>query len=142
MITGDLNDWNNRKSNTCGNVLEEYMHRNGLLCINDGQSTRRNSDSVIDLFLVTPRVIPEVIMCETGNLKTDLWPVQTDLEIFRPIYFASNVILSVRKKMYILVTFVIKFVETITVVVFFFHDRSKHSHVLIQYPVITHVSSH
>ena len=56
----------------------------------------------------------------TGILKTDLWPVQTDLEIFRPIYFASNVILSVRKKMYILVTFVIKFVETITVVVFFF----------------------
>ena len=52
-------------------------------------------------------------------LKTDLWPVQTDLEIFRPIYFASNVILSVRK-MYILVPFVIKFVETITVVVFFF----------------------
>ena len=32
----------------------------------------------------------------TGILKTDLWPVQTDLEIFRPIYFASNVILSVR----------------------------------------------
>ena len=31
-----------------------------------------------------------------GILKTDLWPVQTDLEIFRPIYFASNVILSVR----------------------------------------------
>ena len=52
-------------------------------------------------------------------LKTDLWPVQTDLEIFRPIYFASNVILSVRTKMYILVTFVIKFVETITVVFFF-----------------------
>ena len=24
----------------------------------------------------------------TGILKTDLWPVQTDLEIFRPIYFA------------------------------------------------------
>ena len=55
-----------------------------------------------------------------GFLKTDLWPVQTDLEIFRPIYFASNVILSVRKKMYILVTFIIKFVETVTVVVFFF----------------------
>ena len=33
---------------------------------------------------------------KAGILKTDLWPVQTDLEIFRPIYFASNVILSVR----------------------------------------------
>ena len=33
-------------------------------------------------------------------LKTVLWPVQTDLEIFRPIYFASNVILSVRKNVH------------------------------------------
>ena len=69
IVTGNLNgkslDWNNRKSNTCGNVLEEYMNRNGLFCINDDQPTRRNSDSVIDLFLVTPRVIPEVVMCET-----------------------------------------------------------------------------
>ena len=37
---------------------------------------------------------------EPGILKTDLWPVRTDLEIFRPIYFASNVILSVRKNVH------------------------------------------
>ena len=46
------------------------MHRNGFLCINDGQPTRRNSDSVIDLFIVTPRVIPEVVMCETMTCET------------------------------------------------------------------------
>ena len=62
------------------------------------------------------------------NLQTDLFCIKRD--------FIGP------KKMYILVTFVMKFVETITVVVVFFHDRSKHSHVLIQYPVITHVSSH
>ncbi|MEW8548387.1 MAG: reverse transcriptase domain-containing protein [Candidatus Thiodiazotropha sp.] len=49
--------------------MEDYMHRNGLLCINDGQATRRNSDSVIDLFIVTPRVIPEVVICETMSCE-------------------------------------------------------------------------
>ena len=44
---------------------EEYLHRNALLCINDGQPTRRLSDSVIDLFIVSPRVVPEVAVCET-----------------------------------------------------------------------------
>ena len=58
-------DWNNKKTNTCGNILAEYMHRNGILCMNDGKPTRRNSDSVIDLFIVTPRVVPQVVMCET-----------------------------------------------------------------------------
>ena len=36
------------------------MHNNGLLCINDGLPTRRTSDSVNDLFIVSPKVIPEV----------------------------------------------------------------------------------
>ena len=69
ILTGDLNakslDWNNKKSNVCGNLLEDYMNRTGLICINDGQPTRRQSDSVIDLFIVSPKVIPEVAMCET-----------------------------------------------------------------------------
>ena len=46
-------------------MLEDYMHNNGLLCINDGLPTRSTSDSVIDLFIVSPKVIPEVVMCET-----------------------------------------------------------------------------
>ena len=54
-----------QKSNTSGILTEEYLHRNALLCINDGQPTRRLSDSVIDLFIVSPRVVPEVAVCET-----------------------------------------------------------------------------
>ena len=69
IVTGDLNsksmDWGNKKSNANGILMEEYMHRNALLCINDGQPTRRLSDSVIDLFIVSPRVVPEVAVCET-----------------------------------------------------------------------------
>ena len=45
--------------------MEDYLHRSGLICINDGKPTRRQSDSVIDLFIVSPRVVPEVAICET-----------------------------------------------------------------------------
>ena len=48
-----------------GILLEEYLHRNALLCINDGQPTRRLSDSVIDRFIVSPRVVPEEVVCDT-----------------------------------------------------------------------------
>ena len=44
---------------------EEYLRRTGLICINDGQPSRRQSDSVIDLLIVSRRVVPEVAMCET-----------------------------------------------------------------------------
>ena len=64
ILTGDLNskslEWNNKKVNPCGTILEEHMHNNGLLCINDGLPTRRTSDSFIDLFIVSPKVVPEV----------------------------------------------------------------------------------
>ena len=69
ILTGDLNakslEWNNKKTNKMGILLEDYLHRNALLCINDEQPTRRVSDSVIDLFIVNPRVVPEVAVCET-----------------------------------------------------------------------------
>ncbi|MEW8546902.1 MAG: hypothetical protein AB2693_25590 [Candidatus Thiodiazotropha sp.] len=69
VLTGDLNckslEWNNNKSNTCGVILEEYLHRSGLLCVNDGLPTRRLSESVIDLFIVSPKVVPERVRCET-----------------------------------------------------------------------------
>ena len=69
MLTGDLNckilEWNNNKSNTCGGILEEYLHRSGLLCMNDGLPTRRLSESVIDLFIVSPKLVSEIVRCET-----------------------------------------------------------------------------
>ena len=85
-MTGDLNakslDWNNKNNNLCGTILEEYMHKNGLLCINDWLPTRRTSDSVIDLFIVSPKVIPNVVMCETmscENIRSDLIGVMSDV---------------------------------------------------------------
>ena len=69
VLTGDLNckslEWNNNKSNTCGVILEEYLHRSGLLCMNDGLPTGRLSESVIDLFIVSPKVVSEIVRCET-----------------------------------------------------------------------------
>ena len=69
MLTGDLNckifEWNNNKSNTCGGILEEYLHRSGLLCMNEGLPTRRLSESVIDLFIVSPKLVSEIVRCDT-----------------------------------------------------------------------------
>ena len=34
ILTGDLNaksiEWNNKRANPCGMILDDYMHRNGL----------------------------------------------------------------------------------------------------------------
>ena len=57
--------WNNSKSKACGLAFEEYMLNNSLLCMNDGQPIRRHSDSVVDLFIVNPKIVPEVVICET-----------------------------------------------------------------------------
>ena len=62
-------EWENKKTNLNGNVVEEYLHRNALLCINDGQPTRCRSDSVIDSFIVSPHVVPEVAVCEALSHK-------------------------------------------------------------------------
>ena len=44
-------------------MSKSELHRSGLICINDGKPTRQ-SDSIIDLFFVSPRVVPEVARCE------------------------------------------------------------------------------
>ncbi len=41
------------------------MDNNSLICMNDGQQTRRNSPSVIDLFIVHSSLVPKVTKCET-----------------------------------------------------------------------------
>ena len=94
FLTGDLNskslEWNNKKVNPCGTILEEYMHNNGLLCINDGLPTRRTSDSVIDLFIVSPKVIPEVVFCETmacENIRSD--HIGVLLEVYQKVELNS-----------------------------------------------------
>ncbi|MEW8547046.1 MAG: hypothetical protein AB2693_26320, partial [Candidatus Thiodiazotropha sp.] len=58
------------KTEPCGVLLEMYLHNSGLLCTYDSQPTRRQSDSVIDLFIVSPTVVPEVETCETMSQET------------------------------------------------------------------------
>ena len=44
ILSRDLNSksitWNIKKSNVCGNLLEDYLHRSSLICINDGEKTK------------------------------------------------------------------------------------------------------
>ena len=66
------------------------MHNNGLLCINDGLPTRRTSDSVIDLFIVSQKVIPEVFFRETiacENIRSD--HIGVLLEVYQKVELNS-----------------------------------------------------
>jgi len=69
IIIGDFNaksyQWNNINENSHGKLLEDTMTQNKLICINDGQATRRQSKSVIDLALVMQCMYKKVIECST-----------------------------------------------------------------------------
>jgi hypothetical protein len=57
ILVGDLNaksyQWNNGNENSHGRLLEDCMTQSQLICLNDGQAIRRNSNSIIDLALTT-----------------------------------------------------------------------------------------
>ena len=79
IITGDLNakshEWNNNCTNECGKqLLEEFLHDSHYVCTNDGKPTRRNTTSVIDLFITNPELVPKVSLCETLTYES----VQSD----------------------------------------------------------------
>ena len=78
IITGDLNaksqEWNNPSVNECGKLLEQFLQDTQFVCINDGKPTRRNTDSVIDLFITNPELVPKISLCETLTYET----VQSD----------------------------------------------------------------
>lgn len=69
IIMGDLNakslEWNNDKTNKAGELVEDLLTKTGMLCVNDGQPTRRNTSSVIDLVLITPEMNKVVQECTT-----------------------------------------------------------------------------
>ena len=69
IITGDLNaksqEWQNSSLNESGKLLECFLHDSHFVCVNDGKPTRRGSDSVIDLFLTSPELVPKISLCET-----------------------------------------------------------------------------
>ena len=62
-------EWGNDKSNENFTLVKEYLHKNVFLCINDGQPTRRLSDSATDLFIVSPRVVPEKQCVKVCRMK-------------------------------------------------------------------------
>ena len=51
MLNAKSLEWSNNRPNTGGLLLEDFLHKNGLLCVNDGHPTRRLSDSLIDLYI-------------------------------------------------------------------------------------------
>ena len=55
LLLGDLNakskEWHNSVANTAGSVVEDLMTTCNLVCYNDSQLTRRDSNRVIDLVL-------------------------------------------------------------------------------------------
>ena len=69
IVLGDLNaksvEWNNSQVNSGGLIVEEMMSKCNLICLNDGQPTRRNSNSVIDLVLSSAGLVQYSEECST-----------------------------------------------------------------------------
>ncbi|CAG2243558.1 unnamed protein product [Mytilus edulis] len=87
ILLGDFNakslEWNNVKDNSHGLILEECMTENYLICVNDGQYTRRNSQSVIDLAIISENIYNEVKDCITlthESVKSDHIAVYLDVK--------------------------------------------------------------
>lgn len=64
IITGDFNaksqEWYNTSSNESGKILEQFLQESHFVCLNDGKPTRRNVNSVIDLFIINPDLVPKI----------------------------------------------------------------------------------
>ena len=69
VVMGDLNakrvEWNNTQGNSGGIIVEEMLTNCNLVCLNDGQPTRRNSTSVIDLVLCSTGIVQYSRECST-----------------------------------------------------------------------------
>ena len=69
IVMGDLNaksmEWNNAQGNSGGIIVEEMLTKCNLICMNDGQPTRRNSSSVIDLVLCSAELVQYSRECST-----------------------------------------------------------------------------
>ena len=68
-MTGDLGAksklWGNKNENCAGELLERRIVSENLVSANDGFQTRRNSESVIDLFIVKPHLNRSISRCIT-----------------------------------------------------------------------------
>jgi len=91
ILLGDLNaksyEWNNRKTNKHGKLLEESIANNNLICVNDGQATRRQCQSVIDLVIVSQDYYQNVLDCTTLSHER----VQSDhIAVYTQVDFATS----------------------------------------------------
>jgi ribonuclease HI len=91
IVTGDLNaksqEWGNAHYNSYGRRWESFLHQEGLLCINDCLPTKRKDDSVIDLFVVNPQLIPRVELCATlahEQIRSDHVAVLLEIDKVEP----------------------------------------------------------
>ncbi|VDH93335.1 Hypothetical predicted protein [Mytilus galloprovincialis] len=88
IIAGDLNaksqEWRNIKTNKAGELIENMLTKQDMICINDGQPTRRNSDSVIDLMLMNSNFQHNMISCDTlshETIRSDHISILTNLRV-------------------------------------------------------------
>lgn len=88
VITGDFNakslDWGNVRENQFGRFMKRCMLDCEIFCVNDYKPTRRQSTSVIDLFLLTWPLFGVVNKCQTLTqemAKSDHIAVLLDLNI-------------------------------------------------------------
>ena len=88
IIAGDLNaksqEWNNIKANKSGELIEQMLTKQNMICLNDGQPTRRNSTSVIDLVLTSAQFQKCITSCDTlthDTIKSDHISILTVLDV-------------------------------------------------------------
>lgn len=88
VVMGDLNaksmEWNNRTQNKSGEVVEQMISNTNLICVNDGQPTRRKSDSVIDIVLISPNLAHMMESCDTlthEQVKSDHIAVLLNIDV-------------------------------------------------------------
>ena len=90
IITGDLNakimEWGNSSNNACGALLQNCMHTLNLSCVSDDQPTRGESDSIIDLFIVSPPLVRKIIHCQTlthEQVRSDHISILLEIDCFK-----------------------------------------------------------
>jgi len=87
LVTGDFNAkskvWSNKSGNYAGDLLEDFMLKSSYICMNDGLPTRRNSESIIDLVMVTPPLVKQISSCQTlvhENVRSDHISIMIDMD--------------------------------------------------------------
>ncbi|MEW8548508.1 MAG: reverse transcriptase domain-containing protein, partial [Candidatus Thiodiazotropha sp.] len=85
ILMGDFNakskEWNDPVCNESGDILEDLMTKCDLIIHNDGQQTRRNNNTVIDLILTSASLSHLVSSCCTlthEKVRSDHIPIYLD----------------------------------------------------------------